>query len=52
MTRSPTRSDAPTTTQPPLLQEIRSMIDAARTHVAARVNAEITALHGPMRRHL
>lgn len=45
MTRSPTRSDAPTATQPPLLQDIRSLIDATRTRVAARVNAEITALY-------
>lgn len=51
MPRSPTRSDAPTATQPPLLQDIRSLIDAARTRMAARVNAKITALHGPMRRH-
>ncbi|WP_158272856.1 hypothetical protein [Limnohabitans sp. T6-5] len=51
MTRSPTRSDASTTTQPPLLQDIRSLIVSACTRVAARVNAEITALHGPMLRH-
>lgn len=51
MTRSPMRSDASTTAQPPLLQDIRSLMDAACMRVAARVNAEITALHGPMRRH-
>lgn len=33
------------TAQPPLLHDIRSLIDAARTRVAARVNAEITALY-------
>ena len=37
--------------QPPLLQDIRCLINATRTRVAARVNAEITTLHGPMRRH-
>lgn len=31
MTRSPTHSDAPTAAQPPLLQDIRSLIDAARS---------------------
>jgi hypothetical protein len=51
MTRSPKRSDAPPATQLPWRLDIRSLIDAALTRVAARVNAEITALHGLVRRH-
>jgi predicted secreted Zn-dependent protease len=51
MARSPTRSDAPTATQLTWRLDIRSLIDSACTLVAARVNAEITALYWRVGRH-
>jgi hypothetical protein len=39
------------TSQPRVLQDICSLNDAARTRVAARVNAGLTTLYWQVRRH-